>query len=544
MRRLALIPFLVVALLLVGTTPSRAWLWGDDNTLVTINGEKHSTEDFKSWWQNWREQGMAFPETPQSFIEWQLLAKEAEKMELYREPSFQKKISVFLTARTLMLLKQEEIDAKMRLDEETLRSLYEKEYAPLLSVQILFFPDQQKAAAAEQQLQSNTLTVADLKNLDPAAGGPAHYQEARLRPIKIPPAWQEQLRSLSAEECSPPLPWGNGFAIVRLLERKAGDAADFDALKKGLAQKLRRQQQSRLTEELVQKLMKKYAVQINEDFLAALDVDNLSDELAETPIMTSSKGVLTAKLFVEKIRSQQNFQKLYNPKDKAAEISKQRILNNILAQTLTSWEALDRHYEKKPPFQGIFQFYQQNRLIVELKKRLFEPQAAATDLEIETYYQEHLEEFSRPETVTIAMVPDAGDKAKKFWLETTLGKDFFELAKQYYGSSPQSQTIPVNHLEPALKNVLANLAENDVSRPFPYQGHTALCKLLKHEAAAPQPLKAVANQISATIHKQKISALRTDYLKQLEAKSSISIDENAWRSLKKELGETDESKNQ
>lgn len=100
MRRITFI-LCIISLSLLAVSPGNAWSWGE-KPLVQINGEQFHPEDFINWWQNWQEKNQPVPETLDPFIDWQLLAKEAERMELYREPTYQQKVSVFLRVRSLM----------------------------------------------------------------------------------------------------------------------------------------------------------------------------------------------------------------------------------------------------------------------------------------------------------------------------------------------------------------------------------------------------------------------------------------------------------
>ncbi|MDH4321178.1 MAG: hypothetical protein OEV73_06730, partial [Desulfobulbaceae bacterium] len=128
MRRLIFIIF-CFSLALLQASPGDAW-FGRDKPLVAINGIEYRAEDFKNWWQNWQEKDQPLPETLDPFIEWQLMAKEAKRMELDNTPTYQRKIAVFLSVRSLMLLKYEEIDSKIVVDEQAIRQEYESSYTP------------------------------------------------------------------------------------------------------------------------------------------------------------------------------------------------------------------------------------------------------------------------------------------------------------------------------------------------------------------------------------------------------------------------------
>ena len=67
-------------------------------------------------------------------------------------------------------------------------------------------------------------------------------------------------------------------------------------------------------------------------------------------------------------------------------------------------------------------------------------------------------------------------------------------------------------------------------------------KLINRKSSPPKPFATVSSQISDKIIKQKIKDLRNDYLAKLKAKTTISINQNLWETLRKEYGAADDRK--
>ena len=63
--------------MLLGSADLQAWPWGK-TTLVTINHETFTTEDFRHWWKHWKEKETPFPDSLEPFIEWHLGTGHAE----------------------------------------------------------------------------------------------------------------------------------------------------------------------------------------------------------------------------------------------------------------------------------------------------------------------------------------------------------------------------------------------------------------------------------------------------------------------------------
>ena len=137
--------------------------WFGPDTLVTIDGESYTTEDFKSWWQYWKEDGMSFPETPDPYIDWLLLVREAKSMELDQDPEVRQKLLTFLKVRGLMLLKGEEVDSRIKLSNDDLRQRYTERYTPRWLVSLFFFKDESAAQAFKKAVEDGKVDIEDMK---------------------------------------------------------------------------------------------------------------------------------------------------------------------------------------------------------------------------------------------------------------------------------------------------------------------------------------------------------------------------------------------
>jgi hypothetical protein len=166
--------FLVCALIIIcnAQDANSAWPWQSSKILLEINGVTYTPEDFRHWWTNWREPGMAIPESPDKFIEWKLLVGEAASMDLYNEDSFKHKLNVYLKARTRMILKYDEVDSKITVTDEEIERRYRKDYSPHSYVTTIYYSSGEEAAEAYEQLRTKTLSFEELLQKPAAEGGP------------------------------------------------------------------------------------------------------------------------------------------------------------------------------------------------------------------------------------------------------------------------------------------------------------------------------------------------------------------------------------
>ena len=510
----------------------------DQQTLVSINGKKHSVADFKTWWRNWREKGMLFPENPDSFIDWQLLAKEAHNMNLGKVPRVRSKIDTFLKVRSIMRLKYTEVDSKIIIPEKAIRKIYQEEYSPRRNFQFFYYKTKEPATIAHKEINQGLVVIEDLQKKPATDGGPDFFQEKWLRPRDINPEWSSITEKIKEREITEPFPYKDGFLILRLKNVQKDNSEDYQKKKKTIKQKLWKQQKAELTTKLIKKLRKKYNVKINQKIMDNLDVANIPEELAGQDILTSTAMKLSVKQLAKKILAEKDLRARMGFKPMDQKQFNSMILSNIITQTLINHEALNRHYEKTPPIKNTYDFYCNHRLIIELEYQLFKK--ASKDIgddEILAYYNDNLSEFSTQATVTYAEAKGEEGKIKKIWLGVLTGEDFDDIVLEHLGKKPQTKTIPIDQLDPSLKDMIKSLAINEVCSPFKSGAQNTTIKLIKREPATPKPLASVKQTIFQRLEKKKYNTLRSEYLSQLKAKVPISVNKRAWESLQKELGE-------
>lgn len=527
-----------LALFMVGGAPLQAaWFWGN-SSLVTINDKEFSQEDFKNWWQQWREEDSSFPESLDPFIDWHLLAHEAEQMELYNEPTYRQKISIFLKARTLLMYKSDKISSRIKITDEMLKKRYEEKYLPRLNLHVLYFNDKDKADAAFSSLKTEKISFKDF--FEEAQSEEDHsvfFEEKIVRMTRLDKEWRQGIASLAIGEISEPFAWRHGFVIVYHAGEKGGDEEDFQKFKKILPNEIRDEMENDLTRQLVEELKEKYEVTVDWDVFNAVEPEGENEKLLDKTLITIDNKEYSTSIFLEFLKKERSFRTEYGYHLEEAEKFKKRILNGMLAQTLTTLAALDEHYEEKEPLKPIYEFYCQHRLIKELENRLFRPQVSVTDEEIEKYYNDNLERFSQPEMVSIAVLEDEENLINKMYEEMKRGEDFFDVGRRYYSKESPVKRMPLKNLAAVVQDKLSKMVDGEVSSPITVQGHHAIIKLVSRVPSTAMPFDHVRDKIATLLDKEKFSKARDSYLAQLRNRSVISVNDRSWEKLKKEIGD-------
>ncbi|MEA3386043.1 MAG: hypothetical protein U9Q89_06290, partial [Thermodesulfobacteriota bacterium] len=199
MHRLIQILVLLTGIHLLGPADLPAWPWGK-TTLVTINYETFTKEDFQHWWNNWKEKDTLFPKSLKSFIDWHLLAQEADSMELYQEPAYRHKVDTFLKARALMILKNEAVDSKIKISDRDLWNQYKERYSPRMYVRFLHFDQEIQAGRICEELNSGRMNPTVMTEQDLIDKGIVNQENKWLRPRNCPDSWLDALAGLGTRE--------------------------------------------------------------------------------------------------------------------------------------------------------------------------------------------------------------------------------------------------------------------------------------------------------------------------------------------------------
>lgn len=509
------------------------WLWGNSNAFVTINGHDYSSEDFHNWWQNIQtEDQKKPPENPDSFIDWQLLAHEAERMELYTLPDFQHKIEVFLKVRTLMMLKNEEVDSRIEISPDELREEYRTNYIPKKLLVQIHFDDKAIAAKVYKDFVAGKPGLMELHeyagmNKEPLfkVNKPQWY-----RPLQIPSQWQTLLKGLVVGQFTKPFDGPDSTVILQLLDEQGEDDADFETQKNNINERIRKKKYYALTDQLIIKLKKKYNVHINSDLFDKIDLSAPDQELFDRVLVSSDRSTVTVGYFLSQLENQQLLDRQLAADAEKQKSIKQQALNSMVANSIVAWEARDRKFEEKKPLLPIYQFYRQHRMIVELKKRLYAAIVPNTAEELEHYYTDNIKDFTQPEKVRINLVQGEEEQINSLWSEVITGRDFVKAAQE-----KKLQFIVSSHKEyereklaSSVQSIVSGLVNGGVSRPFIDDKAYCLVRLEERVPSLVLPFKKVEKEVVEKVTESKRSAVLQEYLGQLRAGTTIEINWPVW----------------
>ncbi|SHI54097.1 PPIC-type PPIASE domain-containing protein [Malonomonas rubra DSM 5091] len=523
-------------LLLLCLLPQLSCAFWGQSYLLQINGEEYTEQDYRHWWKEWQEPGMAVHESLDPYIDFLLLSGEADAMQLFENPGYKKKLDVFLKVRSLMQLKAEEVDAKKVIPpQEELWQTYQEEYTPLLDLRMIAVQDDNQSA----QLQELIAQGVAFEKLVETAGleGKAEQFESTglMRFTRIPEVLRAAVLPLQQGDVAGPVKYGHVWYFLEVLQRQDGNEEDFAGLKQKLIRNSLKQQELDLTAQLLDQLKKEYAVQINQSLIDTITVDGVPSADADKIAITIEDLKIPASFVYASIEKGQKLRGTARRNAESFEATKKRVVNDILVQVLTEKAALDRNYEEVPPLKPVYDFYRQYRLLKEFERVVVQPEVQVTDADIENYYNENGEQFSDQGMIEYAQVTtneealaeDIAEKLKN-------GAEFFSVMEPISPSGVQVKKEPLVHLKPVVQEAVKSLASGQVT-VIPDGANTHFIKVVRAVETKVMPLEHVREMIRKTLEKQHFKAVRDDFVRRLRERSTIKLNNGKWQTLRKEL---------
>ncbi|MBX6422059.1 peptidyl-prolyl cis-trans isomerase [Thermosulfurimonas sp. F29] len=528
---------LIILLILLWGPPfqARAFLGFGKGYLVRINGKAYTPEDFKKWWNYWHDKNTPVTDALDDFIAWNLLADEAESMNLADSPHYRRKLEVFLKVRSLLLLRNEEVDQKIHATREKLWDLYLREFVPRVRLRVFYSENATEARTwAEKARQEGCQKV--FEKIPRKKKRDLGYR----RPRQIPPFLRKDVVSAASGAVLGPYQRGKRFVVVCVEDRVGPTPGDFRDMLPDLGDLFRREEEARLTRDLIERLKKKYRVEIAWDTINKITPEGkLPDDLKDRVVIRIADKELSARDFQELLKRDRALR--YPERKKLSEEDLRRlrkiVVNNIVAETLTDLEALNRHYERREPLKSLWEFYKRQMLVREFERQVIWPKVKVTEEDIREYYEEHKQDYLRPGKVVIAVIQSGDEKLmRELYRRIRSGEDFFEVAKRLYFHGVHPQTYREDQVRPEIKKVLDTLEPGDISPLFKVDKDYFIIKLIDRIPPSPHPFKMVKDSIKSILERERFEELRRDYVERLKLRSRIEINEKAWQKLLKELG--------
>lgn len=191
-----------------------------------------------------------------------LLEREGRRLGLASAPAVRARVEADRRHLASQAFEQKELTASVKIAEEELRALYHST-ADSVRLDVLLFDSEHVAAAAVARAgPAGDLEAAGAQALRRARG------EQLIR-AQVDPRLVERVFAAPIGQVQGPLEASVGFAVVKVLERRVGDEAGFQAQRASLLAHAAKGQVARARGHLAKQLRAKAGVKLDEAFLEA-----------------------------------------------------------------------------------------------------------------------------------------------------------------------------------------------------------------------------------------------------------------------------------
>jgi peptidyl-prolyl cis-trans isomerase SurA len=222
--------------------------------------------------------------------------------------------------------------------------------------------------------------------------------------------------------------------------------------------------------------------------------------------------------------------------DLVKKLDETRLQNN-----LSSMEDLEKAVEQQGiPWEDYKSKLRDSLLTQELVRREVGSRIIIGHDDVEKYYEEHKNEFNRPEQVvleeifldtqgkTSAQLVESQKKADDLLARLKKGEDFETLAKRYSDGQTAKQggllgVYERGQLSKEIEDVVFSLKKGDLTGVIQTKTGFEILKVSDHNAAGLQTLDAVEGEITSKIYQQKVDPALRDYLAELREESYITV---------------------
>ncbi len=165
-----------------------------------------------------------------------------------------------------------------------------------------------------------------------------------------------------------------------------------------------------------------------------------------------------------------------------------------------------------------------------LLRAMVRQKVVVTQEEIETYYEENIQEFEKPAQVALQIILHR-DKEKLANIRDRISSgqlDFQEAAHEFSQAPSADQggdlgSLAWKDLSPAWQNILQDLEPGEMSEVFPVQNDFALIRLREKQIDDKLSLQDVREEIRNRIFERKLEQRYQEYVQTLRSRAAVDV---------------------
>lgn len=468
-----------------------------------------------------------------------LLAQEGRALGLNEEAPIPSELESLRHERAVGHLQRVEIQARLDIGEEEIRTTYEEEYRKVtLRVCTSYKREDADKALAEIRGGADFAAVATEHSVDPyqLRGG---LVEA-LPKIDLMTEIAEAAFAAEPGELIGPIQTPIGWAVIRIETFLPADPEKLDEVRGSVREMIQYREARRLKKELALRLRAAHPVEIVDEAMMAVAPERIEDgrlvprvddpdavvaRVGETTIPASEYAdALTWRW--KGVRS-----------ETAARAAAPLVLQGLIEERLLLVEALDRGYDRIPEVTRAVQAQERQLVVKSYLRQVLGSTIEVDREEMEVYYREHEERFRRPPRFHVSQITvEEREEADRIAGLLEEGTDLAWLARQHSIDGYRDKGGDRGWVNPVpgadrLSDQLLASGVGDVLGPFGEPGKWIVIQVDAKEAQGPYPFDQVSGNVRSEVFQHKFQVRLDEVLKKLRSRSEIEVYDQALAAL-------------
>jgi parvulin-like peptidyl-prolyl isomerase len=497
----------------------------------------HRREDLESGGQ------LSISDYIQKLIGETLIIQEARDMGLENDREIKRQVDFFILTESVGMLHKEEILEKIKFTDQEVLDTYNSLFQTFTMDAIATGSEEDAKKALEglssgRDFKEMAIVYSEWYNQqapDPGKkeeeGAGAQRITLSLKALSGTPKLKEALLAMKPGEMSGIItePDIKKFFIVKLIEKKDPNPSDMAHIRKKMESFLKKEKETKRSDEYLKELRAKAKVEINQDVLDRVVKSKLDDpalDKDETVVARVDEDVLTVRQYVEIVRRA-------IPKN-----LKSDLLENWILLRVVDKEALGRkYYEKDPDLKERTKRYKDQLLKAAFIQKVIVPQIKLGEDDAKKYYSENMEKFSEPAKYKYQQITVQEQKgAEDILAQLKGGVDFDWLAKDRSRDSARLNGGHMgwrekNELPSALKEIIDRMKPGELSPVLNMDPEYAVVKLEEAKKGEVPPFDAVKEKAMSMAYSERFSKVWNEYVSKLKERADIRINDAVVRGL-------------
>jgi peptidyl-prolyl cis-trans isomerase C len=461
------------------------------------------------------------------------LIQEAEALGIHEEPWILEKLNENRDKQALSRWVRENYKPDIQVPEDTVWSYFLRDFFKV-QFRVATFKSAENAGEAHSAIRNGADmdSVARVKSVDPYRnrGGlrnPTWYAE-------MEPVLRDLNDSLAVGELSDPFPYRSVHALARIEQRLPTDTADFEDARGRIERWLKKRESARAWKVFVDEQKDRVGVEVDSMALGMIRAD--SGGLFTQGFSQGSDRVVVRLGDGSSVTDEELRREIGHAAMTAGTLPFNALLSqsldDIVEERVLLAAALTDGYDELPVVLDTYNRSMDSALVETYIQETVAPRITFRRDEFETYYQGHLDEFTRPARAQFdRMIVDSASVAIEIYERLGEGADFQYLARQYgvrlAKPTEVAEWLSVTTFPDTVQREINALRIGECTSPQHTTDGWLILKLKAREPGGTLPLEEVETRIRSAMFQSKFNEELDNVIALLKENSVIEYNEEA-----------------